>query len=139
MKRAGAILIVFMILGSCVSGTVGYTDPQEVVDTWARGLREKNLKLLMSTYWQDAETAIQGEGGSWQVFSGSSEIEKMQRGTTDNPDIQLNIWTHTAELKVRGDKATCDIKVEAGELVITNILELEKRDGRWAITRQVLK
>ena len=139
MKRLLIIAIVAVMLISCATGTGDYPDPQQVVDTWATGLREKNLDRLMSAYWPEAEVVIKGEDGSEQVFSGLKEIKDLQRGTTDNPDIILDIWTQTAELKVKGDTAVCSIEVHTGDFIIINVLDLEKRDNRWGIIRQVLK
>lgn len=138
MKRIVLLLAVFLVFFSCAT-KIGSTDPQEVINTWAKGLEEKNLSMIMSTYWPEAEAVYIDPEGNEQVNSGSDAIREMQKGTTENEDFSLDVWHHEAVLKVRGDKADCTVKVQAGEFTMTNILELEKRDGRWGIIRQVIK
>lgn len=138
MKHIAFLTMVLFILFACAT-PVGGDSPQSVIDTWAKGLEEKNLKLIMSAYWPEAEAVYIDPAGNETVNSGADEIRDMQRGSTENTEYDLDVWRHVAELNVRGDEATCHIKVIAGEFTMTNILELEERDGRWGIIRQVIR
>jgi ketosteroid isomerase-like protein len=134
MKYLLPFLYLLLLLGGCDDTST----PQAVVSKWATALEHKNLDELMSTYSDDAEAILIGVDGSETVMSGYDEIEAMQRGRTENPDVQLDVAMSDADTVVDGDEATCSVIVVAGEAEVTNVLEMTRREGEWYIQRQTI-
>ena len=134
MKPLLSSVFLILIFAACSSSSA----PEAVASSWAQGLEQKDLEQLMETYFDDAEVVIVGPDGSETVFSGRREIEALQRGTTDNPDIQLEIGLSETDIVADGDEATCSVMVVSGEAELENVLELARREGEWQIQRQTI-
>mgnify|MGYP006290329783 CR=1 FL=1 len=134
MKYLLSSVCLLLLLGGCARSA----GPEGVVNRWATALEGKDLDKLMSTYADDAEVVLIGVDGAETVMSGFDEIEALQRGTTDNPDIQLEIGLSETDIVADGDEATCSVMVVSGEAELENVLELARREGEWQIQRQTI-
>ena len=142
MKRIALLVLSSLTVLACVTTPASPPqDANDVVALWASSLEGKNLDALMSTYWPDAVLVnlTPDENGEQQTMTGSDEIREMQKGVTENPDIQAVVRLDSARREMVGDKAVYTIEVDAAGLAITDTLKLEQRGGEWRIVYQTLE
>lgn len=142
MKRFVLLVISLSVIIACATTSdAPAQDADDVVESWVASLTGKDLDALMSTYWSDAvvENLSSGGDGERQTMNGVEEIREMQRGTTDNPDIQLTILPDEVRREMKGESAVYTIEVEAGEYRSINTLTLVKRGDEWRIVHQAIE
>ncbi|MBN2049549.1 MAG: hypothetical protein JW760_03835 [Spirochaetales bacterium] len=139
MKRSIIILVVLACLLSCVTSLGNWSDPQSVVEVWSRGFREGQIRTVMSAYWSEATAAVIDASGREQNFTGNKEIKVLMKKLLENRAEGDQVYLQVAELKSWSDVATCTLKIQTKSLQAAILLELEKREGRWGIIRQVIK
>lgn len=135
------VLLMSVVLSFVSAQDTPPREADDVVERWATSLTGKDLDVLMTTYWPDAVVVnlTPGEDGTRQTTTGIDEIREMQRGSTENPDIQLTIQLDKGRRVMKGDNAVYTIEVEAGTFVITNTLTLEESDNEWRVVHQTLE
>ena len=70
----------------CVSGPSSDTDSTDrLVKNWAHGLEEKDIDVLMDTYWPEAEFTFIPPEGDQMLVSGSEGIRSVQMGSMEDP------------------------------------------------------
>jgi len=141
MKRVLGIVFMLSILCACISSPSGSgAGPDDVLGNWARGLEGRDLDLLMSAYWPDAEMVIKNPDGPENVFNGIDEIRQQQQTTViDNPESKISVWLELDEEKINSVTVIRTLTVQVEDFRVINIMTMEKRGRDWKIIQQTIE
>ncbi len=139
MKNLIVLFLIGFVLFSCVSGSISNEPSIDgVVENFAYGLENKDIDTLMNAYWPEAVFTFIPPEGEKMILTGSDAIKDAQKGNMESP-AEVVVRLDTAKSEKYGMNVTYTIFVESDDLVLTNILEFEKRNNEWRIIKQVVK
>ena len=142
MKKLALFLFLIIIPLACMTpppggDTAAQRELDALMKNWMVSMRSKDMDAIAQAYWPDAEKVIFFRVGREEVQSGINEIIEKQAIAFEENDMFNRLRYSEPEKKVHGNTAVYHYRIEVFELTVSEHFDFERREGRWAIIRQV--